>query len=108
MMITCSCNYSKIHYLGQHRNEAEWVAVTHLTLQEEENSSFHEIGIQTLSTSSLRHAVILYVLMAEQPVKENKDVSGRDIKRHLDPDPVFHLHIENRSTLWTLYHINFT
>lgn len=68
--MTCACNYSNTHHLGQEKKEAEWVAVTHLTLQEEENSSFHETGIQTLSTSSLRHAVILYVLMAEQSAKE--------------------------------------
>lgn len=71
-MMTRAYDYSKTHYLGQSRNETGWVAVTYLTLKEEENSGFHEIGIQTLSTSSLRHAVILDVLMAEQPANRQR------------------------------------
>ncbi len=45
--------------------------LAHLTFQEEKDSSFDEVGIHTLSASSLRHAVIFRVSMTEQSA--NKD-----------------------------------
>lgn len=72
MIMTSARNYSQRHYSDLQRKEAVWAFVTNLTLQEEENSSFHQIGIQTLSASSLRHAVVLYVLMAEQSAKKKR------------------------------------
>lgn len=47
--------------------------LAHLTLQEEKDSGFDEIGIHALSASSFGHAVILWVSMAEKSVNKVKD-----------------------------------
>lgn len=47
--------------------------LAHLTLQEEKDSGFDEIGIYALSASSFGHAVILWVSMAEKSVNRVKN-----------------------------------
>lgn len=47
---------------------------THLTFQEEKDSGFDEVGVHTLSTSSLRHAVIFRISMTEQSANKDEHV----------------------------------
>lgn len=46
----------------------------HLTLQEEKDSGFDEVGIHALSASSLGHAVIFRVSMTEQSANKDENV----------------------------------
>lgn len=48
--------------------------LAHLTLQEEKDSGFDEVGIHTLSASSLGHAVIFRVSMTEQSANKDENV----------------------------------
>jgi len=48
----------------------------HLTLQEEKDSGFDEVGIYALSASSLGHAVIFRVSMTEQSANKIENVLG--------------------------------
>lgn len=46
----------------------------HLTLQEEKDSGFDEVGVHALSASSLGHAVIFRVSMTEQSANKDENV----------------------------------
>ncbi len=48
--------------------------LAHLTLQEEKDSGFDEVGIHTLPASSLGHAVIFRVSMTEQSANKDENV----------------------------------
>lgn len=46
----------------------------HLTLQEEKDSGFDEVGVHALSASSLGHAVIFRVSMTEQSANKDENI----------------------------------